>query len=181
VTQQPKATDPPQQQLPASFEAFFISEQRTFLRLANSRLRDRRDAEEAVLEAGRRIYQKWPRILAHANPIALAYRILDGVVTDFYRRAARNREVPVAEPRDVAYLQELREHEALDLAMDALRASAPIQEACVRMRHLLQLPYEEIAERLGITVGAARTNVSLGLQRLKQTMTSPHHEGEGGT
>ena len=178
---QPKATDPPQQQLPPSFEVFFIREQRNFLRLAVSRLRDRRDAEEAVLEAGRRMYQKWERILAHTNPIALTYRILDGVVTDFYRRAARNREVPVAEPRDVAYLQELREHEALDLAMDALRTSSPIQEACVRMRHLLQLPYEEIAERLGITVGAARTNVSLGLQRLKQIMTSPHHEGEGGT
>jgi RNA polymerase sigma factor (sigma-70 family) len=164
-----------------SFEAFFLREQRNFLRLAVSRLRDRRDAEDAVLEAGRPMYQKWPRILAHANPIALTYRMLNGVVTDFYRRTARNRETPVAEAHDVAYLQELREHEALDLAMDALKASAPIQENCVRMRHLLQLPYEEIAEPLDITVGAARTNVSLGLQRLKQIMTSPHHVGEGGT
>jgi DNA-directed RNA polymerase specialized sigma24 family protein len=107
---------------------------------------------------------------------------LDGKVTDFYRRIARygSRELLVAEPRDVAYLQELRTHEDLDLAMDALQASAPIQASCVRLRHLLDLSYEEIAERLGISPGAARTNVCLGIQRLREIMNGPRHEVEGG-
>jgi RNA polymerase sigma factor (sigma-70 family) len=172
----------PTQHLPTVFEVFFTQEQKRFLAYAASRLRDRRDAEEAVLEAGHRMFEKWERILAHPNPMALAYTILDGVVTDFYRRVARygKRELPVAEPRDAAYLLELRTHEALDRAMDTLRASAPIQAACVRMRHLLELSYDEIAERLSITPGAAKTNVCLGLQRLREIMTSPHDQGKGG-
>jgi DNA-directed RNA polymerase specialized sigma24 family protein len=172
----------PAQHLPTVFEVFFTQEQKRFLAYAASRLRDRRDAEEAVLEAGHRMYEKWERILAHANPMALAYTILDGVVTDFYRRIARYgyREVSVAEPCDAGYLLELRTHEALDLAMETLQASAPIQASCVRMRHLLELSYDDIAERLGITVGAAKTNVCLGMQRLREIMTSPHTRGKGG-
>jgi RNA polymerase sigma factor (sigma-70 family) len=168
--------------LPADFEAFFTQEQQRFLTLATSRLRDRRDAEEAVLEAWRRIYVKWPRMLSHAKPIALAYRILDGVITDYYRRIARygSRELPVAEPYDPAYFQELRAHEELDLAMEALHASDPRLAMCVEMRHLLELSYREIADRLDITPGTARVHVCNGLKRLREIMTGPQ-ESKGGT
>ncbi|WP_158674723.1 RNA polymerase sigma factor [Streptomyces hoynatensis] len=167
--------------LPISFEAFFEKEQRTFLTYAASRLRDRRDAEEAALEAGRRIHGKWERILAHANPTALAYQILAGVVKDFYRKAARQAtyEHTVAVPPDCAYLQELRHHEELDLAMDELEATAPKQAQCVRLHFLADLAYEQVAERLGITTGAAKTNTSLGVQRLRELMDHPHREGDG--
>lgn len=159
-------------QLPADFEVFFTREHRRLLSYAAGRLRDRRDAEEAVLEAGRLIHKKWRAVLAHENPTALAYKILRDVTADYYRRSARNPEVPVATPPDSAYLQELRTHEGLDTAMDRLRQRAPLQAECVQMRHLMRLEYAEISERLDITPGAAKTNVSHGIASLRQLMTT---------
>lgn len=173
----PELTEPTT--LPADFEVFFTQEQKRFLAYARSRLRSHHDAEEAVLEAGHRMYAKWERILAHANPPALAYRILRNVVADYWRRLARrDHELPVAEPPDTAHLQELRSHEDLDLALDRLEAAAPLQAQCVRLWHLVGLSYEQISERLNTTPGAAKTSVSLGVQRLKEIMNSPT-EGEG--
>lgn len=159
--------------LPLDFEVFFQREQRAFLTLAASRLRDRRDAEEAVLEAGHRMHAKWERILAHVNPEAMTYAILHGVIVDFYRREVRNSRVqPYAEPPDTAYLQELRSHECLDLALDKLESAAPLQANSVRLRHLAGLSYDQIAERLGTTPGAVKSSTSIGLQRLKSIMTT---------
>ncbi|WP_169314050.1 RNA polymerase sigma factor [Streptomyces piniterrae] len=167
--------------LPVAFEVFFHREQKAFLATATSRLRDRRDAEEAVLEAGRRMYNKWERILAHANPKAMTHAILNGVVIDFYRREVRNRHVqPFAEPPDTAYLEELREHEALDLALDELESVAPLQANSVRLRHLVGLSYDQIAETLDTTPGAVKVSTCLGLQRLKEIMTASQ-QGEGDT
>jgi RNA polymerase sigma factor (sigma-70 family) len=161
--------------LPPCFEAFFAQHQRMFLALAASRLRDRRDAEEAVMEAGLRMHAKWERLLSHANPMALAFKILNGVVCDFYRRQAHyySREHIVAIPPDIPYLQELRSHEQLDRAMDKLEKNAPIQANCVRLRYLVELPYEQIAQWLNTTPGAARASVHLGLQRLRELMEHP--------
>ncbi|WP_148590904.1 RNA polymerase sigma factor [Streptomyces sp. WAC01526] len=166
----------PAADLPADFEVFFQQEQKAFLALAASRLRDRRDAEEAVLEAGRRMYAKWERILAHVNPVAMTYTILNGVIGDFYRREVRAARVqPFADPAatvpDSTYLQELGHHEALDLALDELESKAPMQANSVRLRHMTGLSYDEIAERLGTTPGSAKSSTCIGLQRLKAIMT----------
>ncbi|MEE1943273.1 RNA polymerase sigma factor [Streptomyces sp. TRM 70361] len=161
--------------LPPCFEAFFAQHQRVFLAVATSRLRDRRDAEEAVMEAGLRMHAKWGQMLSHANPMALALKILNGIVCDFYRRQARyhRREHIVATPPDISYLQELRSHEQLDRAMDKLEKIAPIQANCVRLRYLVGLSYDQIAQWLDTTPGAARTNVHHGLQRLRELMEHP--------
>ncbi|MEU6329127.1 RNA polymerase sigma factor [Streptomyces sp. NPDC047049] len=165
----------PTADLPLDFEAFFQREQKSFLALACFKLRDRRDAEDAVLEAGRRMYAKWERILAHVNPTAMAYRILHGVIGDFYRRQIRDARVQAfAEPPDrpdSSYLKELGDHEPLDLALDELESRAPLQANSVRLYYLAGLSYGQIAERLGTTPGSAKVSVSIGLQRLKEIMT----------
>ncbi|MFB7764253.1 RNA polymerase sigma factor [Streptomyces xiamenensis] len=173
-------TEPTEVRLPTDFEVFFTQEQRRLLAYAVLYLRDRRDAEEAVLEAGALIFRKWRTVLAHAKPMALVYKIMRDVTRDFYRRSARLREIPVADPPDSAYLYELRSHEPLDTAMDTLRHAAPLQAECVTMRHLMQLEYVEISDRLDITPGAARTNVSLGLVRLRELMTTIPRQRLGG-
>ncbi|WP_259454396.1 sigma factor-like helix-turn-helix DNA-binding protein [Streptomyces ginkgonis] len=173
-------TKPPKVQLPADFEVFFTAEHRRLLAYAMHQLRDRRDAEEAVLEAGTLIFRKWHTVLGHANPMALVYKIMRDVTRDFYRRSARVPEVAVAEPPDSAYLHELRSHEPLDTAMDTLRRAAPLQAECVTMRYLMQMEYADISDRLDITAGAARTNVSLGLARLRELMTTVPRQRLGG-
>ncbi|MER6443321.1 sigma factor [Streptomyces sp. NPDC001185] len=69
------------------------------LRIADARTRNPHDADEVLMEAAVAMYRKWPRLLAHPNPIALAQRILEAAIVDFYRRRARTagREVSYGE------------------------------------------------------------------------------------
>ncbi|UGY93080.1 RNA polymerase sigma factor [Streptomyces gobiensis] len=167
-------------ELPADFSAFFEQKQKTFLAQACSRLRSYHDAEEAVLEAGLRIYSKWERILAAENPEALMQKILHGVIVDHWRRMAkrRMRECPLDGVTGSVQLLELRSHDKLDRALEALEVVAPMQAQCVRLHHIVDLPYEEVARRLNISLSAAKTNAHLGRQRLKEIM-SPADGGEG--
>lgn len=173
--------------LPTDFEAFFTRYKREFLRIAGARLRDSHDADEALMDAAVIMYRKWPRILAHANPLALAHRILEASIIDFYRRRARtaDREVTQGELSyaDVPTADDLlllRGHDRLDRALADLDQRAPLQANCVRLRYLAELDFAQIGARLGITPGAAKTNVHLGLKKLNHLMGHPH-TGKGDT
>ncbi|MGW6457695.1 RNA polymerase sigma factor [Streptomyces sp. NPDC055078] len=167
-------------ELPVDFEAFFAAHKREFLRVAGSRLRDVHDADEVLMEAAMVMYRKWPRILAHANPIALAFRILETSIVDFYRRRVRIAgrelscgELTYADVPTVDDLLILRGHDVLERALADLEQRAPIQANCVRLRYLADLSFGEVADRLGITKGAAKTNVHLGLKNLHALMDLP--------
>jgi RNA polymerase sigma-70 factor (ECF subfamily) len=167
-------------ELPTDFEAFFTRYKPEFLRITGARLRDPHDADEALMDAAVVMYRKWSRILVHPNPIALAHRILDSAIIDFYRRRTRmtNREIVYGELTyaDVPTVDDLlflRGHDRLDRALAELDQRAPLQASCVRLRYLTELDFGEIATRLSITPGAAKTNVHLGLKKLAHLIGPP--------
>ncbi|MEU6175816.1 sigma-70 family RNA polymerase sigma factor [Streptantibioticus parmotrematis] len=166
-------------ELPNFFEEFFKERQKRFLSYALSTLRDRRDAEEAVMQAGEKMYAKWERIMAHPNPEAFAYTILHGVVIDYYRRALRHVEDPVAEPPNVDYLQRLRERQPVDALLAQLEKTSPVQAACVRLKYLSRMSYADVGAALNITPGTAKTNAHKGIAKLKTLMARPPR-AEGG-
>ncbi|MFJ3205817.1 RNA polymerase sigma factor [Streptomyces sp. NPDC086989] len=169
-------TKPDPADFPVAFEGFFAQNKSAFLRIAGSRLRNRQDAEDAVMEASYKIYRKWERILAHENPKAMAYLILSNCLTDFYRRRTRmavRDEAARQQTPSVSYFTELGYNAALDAALDELEKTARLQANSVRLRHLANLSYEDVALYLDITPGAAKTNVSLGLAKLKDLMNIP--------
>ncbi|MCM2393915.1 RNA polymerase sigma factor [Streptomyces albipurpureus] len=167
-------------ELPVDFEAFFALHKKEFLRVAGSRLRNLHDADEALMEAAVVMYEKWPDILAHANPIACAFSIVNARAIDFYRQRIRraSRELPYDEIAHtdrptVDDLLILRGHDSLDRALARLEQRAPVQANCVRLRYLADLSFEEVAARLGITKGAAKTNVHLAVKKLQALMDLP--------
>ncbi|MET8751380.1 sigma-70 family RNA polymerase sigma factor [Streptomyces sp. NPDC004667] len=166
----------PAPEFPAAFEGFFAQYRNGFLRLAGSRLRNRQDAEDAVMEAAYKMYRKWERIMAHENPRAMAYRILHDHLVDFYRRRARmaGRDEAARQHAPVATdFTGLSAFVKLDEVLETLEKSAPMQANSVRLRHLADLSYEDVALCLDITPGAAKANVSLGLAKLKELMNIP--------
>ncbi len=172
-------------ELPGDFDDFFRRHYKEFLKSVASRMRNLHDAEEVVLEAGLRMYRKWPRIQAHPNPIALAHRILNGEVAGFFRRQARVAgretsygELSYADVPTVDDLLFLRQHDDLDRALAELEHLAPKRAACVRLRYLSELSYEEVAERLEISYGTAKVHVSQGLRHL-QTLMDLSTRGKG--
>ncbi|MFJ7423826.1 RNA polymerase sigma factor [Streptomyces uncialis] len=167
-------------ELPPDFEAFFALHKGEFLRVAGSRLRSFYDADEALMEAAMVMYQQWPDILAHANPVTLALTIVNRKAIDFYRRSIRitSREQPCGELTyadlpTVDDLLDLRGHDHLDRALADLEERAPVRANCVRLRYLADLPLDEVADRLNITKGAAKTNVHLALKDLQALMDLP--------
>ncbi|MFF8610982.1 RNA polymerase sigma factor [Streptomyces sp. NPDC015346] len=161
--------DPERAVLSVSFEAFFRQHKDKFFRIALNRLVDPRDADEALSDAALVMHKKWERILAHANPMAMALRILDHKIIDFYRARARHagREQALTERPDASYLMDLREQDRLDRALEALRKISPQQAQCWEMHKLLGESYSDIAEHLGISYGAAKTSASRGQRKLK--------------
>jgi RNA polymerase sigma-70 factor (ECF subfamily) len=166
--------------LPTDFEAFFSRYKSEFLRVAGARTRNPHDADEVLMDAAVVMYRKWPRVLAHPNPIALAHRILESAVVDFYRRRARtaDREVSYGELTyaDVPTADDLlllRGHDRLDRALAELEQRAPLQATCVRLRYLAELDFTDIGARLDITPNAARANVHLGLKNLNRLIGLP--------
>jgi RNA polymerase sigma factor (sigma-70 family) len=164
----------------AEFEEFFAQHKDGFLRQAVSKLRNLHDADEAVMDAAMKIYEKWHQIRDHADPLNCARKIVHDAAIDFYRKQARRaeREVPYP-PNAYAWaptaddLLEMRGYDRLDRARAALEERAPKQAECVRLRYLDNQDPEDIAEYLNISKGAAKSNVSLGLKALHDLMDLP--------
>ncbi|MDD1060304.1 hypothetical protein NMG29_19225 [Streptomyces cocklensis] len=122
---------------------FFRENKPELLRLAVGRLRNLSDADEALMDAALQIHRKWPVVQAHANPMALARRIVKSSCIDYYRRRARRDDRETALP-ETGYptapsaddLLEMRGHERLDHALATLESRAPKQAECVRLKFL---------------------------------------------
>jgi RNA polymerase sigma-70 factor (ECF subfamily) len=92
------------------------------------------------------------------------------VVVDRSRRRLRIETPPLAD-EDLERIESLVDllsfREALKDGLDRL---SPKLHAAVLLRVALDLPYEEVAETLGCSVGAARVRVSRGLDHLLEHM-----------
>ncbi|MEZ5236489.1 MAG: sigma factor-like helix-turn-helix DNA-binding protein [Acidimicrobiales bacterium] len=63
--------------------------------------------------------------------------------------------------------------------LGALAGLPPKQQACVVLRHLGDLPYDEIATQLGISPAAARRNTADGIAALRRNpMLQPNADLE---
>ncbi|MGW4438091.1 RNA polymerase sigma factor [Streptomyces sp. NPDC004596] len=154
-------------------EAFFREHMDTFMRIALYRLRNRHDAEDAVMNAVLTMHRKIERIRAASNPTALAIKMLQNSVTDYARRSVRraDHEHLVPELPTSTTLMELGRYDQLDRAMETLEVLSPLQAQCVQLHFLFELPYAQVAEIAGITVNAAKTNAHRGRKQLMELLT----------
>ncbi|MFB7411422.1 RNA polymerase sigma factor [Streptomyces sp. NPDC056202] len=174
--------DPGQPRIDPRGEQFFRDNLETFMGIAVYKLRSPHDADDAVMIAVEAMHKKIERILAHPNPIALAMTILNHTIIDYMRVSARMnaRECLVREVPATTYLMDLGRYDRLDRAMEALEATAPTQAACLVLYDLIGLSYTQIAHTLGVTPGAAKTNVSRGRKQLETLMLTelPKEKGD---
>ena len=93
-------------------------------------------------------------------------RIASRTAIDHHRRHAR-RPAPTAAIPD----RQVHDSEPADAALwSAVGALPTKQRIAVVLRHVLDRPYEEIADALACSVDAARANVSAGLKTLREQM-----------
>lgn len=156
-------------------ETLYRTHAAAVLRFAWGLCGDRSQAEDIVSETFVRVLTRAPRIETRT---ALAYLLTIARNTYLSGQRRRRREVPLADdlPAPDADPDGRRHHEArLAATLHALRDLPEGERAALLLRVDHELPYDEIAAALGISVGAAKVRVHRARQRLA-SMLAP--EGE---
>ncbi len=127
-----------------------------------------READDVFQDTFMAALRAYPRVRDDGRLDRWILRIASRKAIDHHRGAAR-RPVPVdAVPERAASEQRL---EPDDVVWEAVRSLPPKQRTAVVLRHVLDRPYDEIAEVLSCSRNAARANVSEGTRRLRELMT----------
>lgn len=121
-------------------------------------------ADDAYQDAFLAAMRAYPRVHDDGRLDRWILRIASRIAIDHHRRRARL-ETPTTQVPDRA----VHDPEPADAELwAAVGALPPKQRVAVVLRHVLDRPYDEIAETLGCSVEAARANVSAGLSSLRE-------------
>lgn len=124
-----------------------------------------------------------------AEALAWLYIIVRHEIADYYRRArveqrAMKRlglQAPVAGPDDLERIEQLADLAGRRKVIRGLVETLPERQAvAVWLRIVQELPYAEVAQRLGISEPGARTRVARGLRALADALTELEAEQLGG-
>ena len=126
------------------------------------------DADDCFQETFLSALKAYPRLADGERLDRWVLRIASRKAIDHHRSSGR-RAVPTGDlPEGVARPVEVTVTD--DPLWSAVRALPPRQRVAVVHRHVLDRPYEEIADLMGISRDAARANVYQGTKRLRELM-----------
>ncbi|WP_327038351.1 SigE family RNA polymerase sigma factor [Micromonospora maris] len=128
---------------------------------------DHHQAEDAAQTALVRTYASWSRV-RRDDPYAYTRRVMINYIVDNWRRPIREYpvdEVPHQRRGDVA--DEVTARRWLQLALGALTAR---QRAIVVLRYLFDLPEQQVARELDVSLGTVKSTTSRALEKLRQTL-----------
>jgi RNA polymerase sigma factor (sigma-70 family) len=134
------------------------------------------DADDCFQETFLSALRAYPRLRDDSNLRAWIFTIATRKAADHGRSLAR-RPVPMAELPDRP-APSIEPASAPEL-WDAVRALPPAQRAAVIQRYVLDLPYAEIGEALGVSEEAARANAYAGRKKLRAGWPRQDREGTG--
>ncbi|MDN4172313.1 SigE family RNA polymerase sigma factor [Nocardioides sp. SOB77] len=147
-----------------SFEEFVEAETPRLLGLAHALTGNPHDAWDLVQESLTRVGVRWRRLRSE-NPGGYARTVLVRLDVDRTRRLRREL-LPGAVPQREVPVEVVDEVEPW--LVEALGTLTPQQRAAVVLRVLEDLDHAGIAERLGCSVGTARSHLSRGLSRMRE-------------
>ena len=150
------------------YEEFVRAETPRLLRVAFGLTGNPHDAWDLVQEALVRVGMRW-RQVGDGNPGGYAHTTMVRLNIDRGRRLSRERLPGTLPDRDAP----VRVDSVLDPDLvEALRELPSRQRAAVVLRAIEDLDHAAIAERLGCSVGTARSHLSRGLARLREILAA---------
>jgi len=162
---------------PSNFDALLRPVQDQMLRSIWRITRVAEDAEDALQESLTIIWKRQARIGRHPHPRALILRICVHCACDVLRARLRrgSRETSMIDP-DVLHAEDcpvdkrLRDQELRDDIARALVRLPSRQATAVVMRHLMELPYQEIGDALECSETTARVHVNRACKKLSRLL-----------
>lgn len=163
----------------AAFEEIVLACQDRVYNLCRQMLGSKRDAEDAAQDAFIKAYKNLNNFEPSASFFSWLYRIAVNTCLDYKRRpATRSFFMPsgdggfTVEPRsNQPSPEDLYESKRLGKAIDqGLNMISEKLRAVIVLREIEGLPYEEIAEILGISVGTVKSRLSRGRDELRKCL-----------
>ena len=157
----------------SEYEAFVRTHRGELLATATSLAAgDRHLAEDLTQATLVRLYLHWGRV-RETRAGAYARRALVNCFLDHRRRAWVRREQSVDMPPDRAMDDGVDDPELVG----ALRALPPRMRAAVVLRHVEDLPVEEVAGMLGCSTGTVKSQTARGLAKLRAHLLETANRG----
>lgn len=129
------------------------------------------EAEDVAVEALARAFAHWGQVRGLAYREAWVMRVATNLVIARTRRPSPLRGRPGASP-DVADAVVLRV-----ALVAALRGLSRRQREALVLRYLVDLPEDDVAAAMGVSVGTVRTHVHRGLSALRASLGSELPKG----
>jgi RNA polymerase sigma-70 factor (sigma-E family) len=151
-----------------SFQRFFTEHHADLSRLAYLLTGEAAVADDLAADAFVEMWRHWERVEAADSPRAYARGIVTNLVRQWIKRQSRERAQllglgllrrstgEVTEPDTLAVLD----------VRAALRRLPPRRRECVVLRYAFDVPEREVAELLGISLGAVKSQTSRGAAQL---------------
>jgi RNA polymerase sigma-70 factor (sigma-E family) len=153
----------------AAFTDYAGTRGATFFRTAYLMVGDRQLAQDLVQEALVKTLLAWPRLRDRGDLDAYIRRIIVTTCISWRRRRAFHERPVEALPEqpgpDLA--DSVVTHDAVVVALAAL---PPRQRVAIVLRYYQDLTEAQTAEAMGCSVGAVKSQVSVGLRRLRDTL-----------
>lgn len=136
-------------------------------------------ADDLVQDTLVTVYARWHRIVRRGAPDAYAQRVLMSRFVDARRRPWRREQAwaEVPDRADPSAARALDASESADAVLaDALRAVPAEQRAVLVLRHIEDLPLDEVARVLDLPVGTVKSRAARGTQRLRAELALRGYE-----
>lgn len=146
-----------------SYDDFAVAEMQRLLGLALALTGDRHDAWDLTQETLARVGERWRSV--HTQPGAYARTVMVRLNIDRIRRLRREL-LPGSTPEQTIDVP-LPEGAPAWL-IEALATLSPRQRTALALRHVEDLDIAGVAERMGCSLGTAKSHLSRGTERLRE-------------
>lgn len=155
----------------SAYEGLFRDHYAQLVKLASLLVDDRESAEEVVQEAFLRLFRHWDRLdRLDAAPAYLRTSVVNIARSRLRRRAVRRRQpIGPLDPEPAADLHVIA-RQADNAVFAAISALPRRQRECMVLRYYLELSDSQIAETLGVSLGAVKSYVHRALDTLASTL-----------
>ena len=152
------------------YEEVFRAHRAAVFALALRICGDRAQAEDAVAEAFAKVYPQWRKGRV-TNAGAYLRRAVVNELNSGWRRRAVERAWQERRNGDARGDRSFEDQSADTVAFrQALARLSPRQRSALALRYWADLPEAEIAETLGCSVGAVKSYLHRGVERLRQLL-----------
>ncbi|SNT56265.1 hypothetical protein [Actinacidiphila glaucinigra] len=138
--------------LPVEYRAFCLLHQERYMRYTRERVQDMRMSRQVVGEALGNLAMIWPAVISSPRPAAVAWRLLNTLISS----EVRHLESQVEEPVDAV-------HQVLPSA----------QADAVILRCRLQLDDRQAAELMGVEASAVASQLLMAERTMPGVLTAP--------